>query len=253
MSRLWPHLPDVVAAHDFDKVVSGAVLNPLPRHPGQVYGPIGDRITDSAVQGFIDEMTSLAVSHGYPRDAGDSARISFDRAVAPSIRQAMDITWADGGNRNMWSFTALVALPHLTMWRFGARNRERWVASDLTRHTWARLWWQAVLFQRDIDLLNELTESDLNQLLERRRTMGGDPRLICALGRAVVGTPSDVVARRPLIRDVTARLRRWLAFTDARALDDNQLSELCRALTAESVYHLQDQRSLAKTPGDTRR
>jgi hypothetical protein len=251
VTHLWPHLPDVVAAHDFEKIVSGVVLNPAPRHPGQVYGPVGDRVPDAAVQRLIDEMTSLATAYGYPRAAGNAARISFDRAAAPSVRQAMDITWADGGNRSLWSFTALVALPHLTMWRFGSGNQERWVASDLTRHTWARLWWQAVLFEQDIDLLNELTESDLNQLLERRSDMGGYPRLICALGRAVVETPSDVIARRPLIRDVAARVLRRLAFTDARALDDNQLTEMCRALTAESVYHLQDRRSFS-TVGDTR-
>ncbi|MET8462784.1 hypothetical protein [Micromonospora zamorensis] len=49
------------------------------------------------------------------------------------------------------------------------------MATDLTRHTWAWLWWQAVVFARHEQILVVLSESDLNQLLERR-SIGGNPR-----------------------------------------------------------------------------
>lgn len=246
MSRLWPHLPDAVAAHDFAKIAAGAHSVPASHHPTQIYAPVGDRVSETVIRRFIDDATSLAVLHGYPESAGDGTRISFDRAAALLIHDAMDITWAEGGNRSLWSFTSIVALPHLTFWRFGSGNPERWIASDLTRHTWARLWWRAVVFAEDNDLLNALSESDLNQLLERR-SIGGDPRLVRALGRIVVETPTEVATRRALIRDVTARLRRWLAFIDVHALDDRQVEQMCNALTIESVRRLQgeDGRSMS--------
>ena len=102
-----------------------------------------------------------------------------------------------------WSFVALVPLPQLTYWRFGFGNRERWIAGDLTRHTWARLWWQAVVFEGHVELLAALSESDLNQLLERR-IIGGDPRLTRALRHAVTGCQE--ASRRILIRDAAKRL-----------------------------------------------
>jgi hypothetical protein len=150
------------------------------------------------------------------------------------LRQLVDITWAEAGTRDMWSFVALVVAPDVTEWRFGHRNIERWVASDLTRHTWARLWWHAVIFAGDLDLLSALTESDLNQLLERT-AIGGDPRLVKELARAVVGTSDTSGHRRELIRDATARLRRELAFVDPRSIDDGQIAEFCARVVNRSA------------------
>ncbi|WP_350274845.1 hypothetical protein [Kribbella sp. HUAS MG21] len=146
----------------------------------------------------------------------------------------MDITWAEAGTRSIWSFVALVPLPEVTYWRFGVTNVERWVATDLTRHTWARLWWQAVVFESDPELLGLLTESDLNQLLERR-AIGGDPRLVRCIARAVVQGDLAGIPRRRVIRDVSQRLVRHLAFVDVRALDVRTLIDWCTYLVGESV------------------
>jgi hypothetical protein len=135
---------------------------------------------------------------------------------------------------------SLVAVPHITMWRFGTENRERWVASDLTRHTWARLWWQAVVFAGNEDVLAALHESDLNQLLERR-SIGADPRLVVSMAKAVITAPPDL-QRREVIRDVAPRLRRYLAFIDARALTEHQLEELCGELCAQTFAAIKAER-----------
>ncbi|WP_203884747.1 hypothetical protein [Planotetraspora kaengkrachanensis] len=185
---------------------------------------------------MIDTISTLAKKYGFPEPAGPEARIAFDRDAASAIRLHMDLSWAEAGNRNLWSFLSLVALPHVTKWRFGLDNRERWIATDLTRHTWARLWWQAVVFAGHEHVLAALSESDLNQLLERR-SIGGDPRLVREIARAVTEVPAQV-PRRAVIRDVTFRLRRYLAFLDARALSDQQVRELCSALTNETVMRL---------------
>lgn len=236
MSELWPHLPAVVGAEMYIKLKSGGTLAPRTSHPDQTWAPVGGRVPDHRVREFIDAVSSLSENHGYPESAAPEARVAFDRAAAAVLRNHMDLSWAEAGNRDLWSFISLVALPHLTMWRFGADNRERWVATDLTRHTWARLWWQAVVFADHEQILAALTESDLNQLLERR-SIGGDPRLARETARAVTELPG-AVPRRKVIRDVTLRLMRYLAFVDARALTDQQIRDLCSALTAETLARL---------------
>lgn len=241
MSMLWPRLPEAVALEEYEKVRAGAQCVSATRHPEQVYAPVGERIADRGVADLAHAVTELAVQWGYPAAAPDAARIGFDRSCAGLIRKLVDITWAEAGSRPVWSFIALVPLPHITMWRFGTGNSERWVASDLTRHTWARLWWQAVVFDADPDLLSRLSESDLNQLLERRRAIGGDPRLVRSLGMALVQTDVGSLSRRSVIRDVTKRLRRQLAFIDVKAVNDDQLVDLCRALVQESVVSLRHQ------------
>ncbi len=236
MSELWPRLPEVVAARIYSEIEAGAVPEPGATHEEQTWGPVGGRVHPKQIKALVDAVTALAHDNGFPSPARPDARVKFDRSAAAIIREHMNLAWAEAGNRDLWSFTSLVALPHVTMWRFGAGNRERWVATDMTRHTWARLWWQAVVFAGRADVLAALSESDLNQLLERR-SIGGDPRLVAAIARAVIDAPGGL-GRRELIRDVTARIRRYLAFVDVRALDEDQVFALCRELCAESYERL---------------
>lgn len=238
MSVLWPRLPRPVADEEYEKARAGATLRSAGHHPEQVYAPVGERAGDSAVEKLAAEVTKLAAAHGFPGSVPDASRIAFDRACAPLIRELVDMTWAEAGARDVWSFIALVPLPEVTLWRFGVGNAERWVASDLTRHTWSRLWWQAVVFEGEPGLLAQLTESDLNQLLERR-AIGGDPRLLRSIAAAVVNSDLANIARRNVIRDVSKRLLRHLVFVDVRALDDRTLIEWCRFLVGESVMSLQ--------------
>ncbi|WP_157518244.1 hypothetical protein [Herbidospora mongoliensis] len=221
----------------YDEVVAGRPPAYKESHPDQMWAPVGGRVSTRRVRGLIDAVTTLARENGFPETAGIDARISFDRHAAKVIRGHLDLSWAEAGNRDLWSFLSLVALPHVTMWRFGPDNKERWIATDLTRHTWARLWWQAVVFAGHEHVLAALNESDLNQLLERR-SIGGDPRLTRELARAVIELGAEA-PRRAVIRDVTARLRRYLAFLDVRALSDQQVKDLCLALTGETVTRLQ--------------
>jgi len=193
-------------------------------------------VSAKRVRELIDAVSTLAGRYGFPKPAGPDSRIAFDREAAGLIRKHLDLSWAEAGSRDLWSFLSLVALPHVTTWRFGLDNRERWIATDLTRHTWARLWWHAVVFAGHEHILVALSESDLNALLERR-SIGGDPRLVREMARAVTELAEDA-SRRAVIRDVTLRLRRYLAFMDVRALADQQVRDLCSALTNETVIRL---------------
>ncbi|MEH0818545.1 MULTISPECIES: hypothetical protein [unclassified Micromonospora] len=236
MSELWPHLPAVVSAAMYVQLGEGRAPVPCENHPDQTWAPVGGRVSVKRVRELIDAVSMLAEKYGFPESAGPDARIAFDRDAAGLIRSHMDLSWAEAGNRDVWSFISLVALPHVTKWRFGPDNRERWVATDLTRHTWARLWWQAVVFAGHEQILAALTESDLNQLLERR-SIGGDPRLVRETARAVTEFSGDAPRRR-VIRDVTLRLLRYLAFLDVRSLSDQQVRDLCSALTTETITRL---------------
>lgn len=234
----WPQIPMGVARSEYENILAmNDAPSPKDRHPDQIYSPIGLHVSDETVQRLIEELTDIAREYGFPEASSSRQRIGFDRAAARKLVDLMEINWADAGNPRLWSFLSLIALPHLTLWRFGKDNHERWIATDLTRHTWARLWWQAVVFQNHEELLDQLSESDLNQLLERR-VIGGDPRLARCLARAIVHGVSEDATRRALIRDVTKRMRRLLAFIDALALDDAQVQAMCAELVEESKRFL---------------
>ena len=236
---LYPRLPDEVARNIYAEVTDHARLKPALQHFAQTYAPVGGRrATEPEIERFAVAARDLATQYGFPEPASDSKRIQFDRAAAALLGATLELSWAEASSAGVWSFIALVVLPDLTAWRFKGSNVERWIASDLTRHTWARLWWQWIVFQPDLALLDELSESDLNQLLERR-SIGGDPRLVVVLGRGVLNAGElGAVPRRALIRDVTARAMRQLAYIDVRSLDDDDLHSLCSSLVQESLGSL---------------
>jgi hypothetical protein len=210
-------------------------------HPEQVYAQVGGRATEASLIELRQSILTLAEQAGFPtQPVGPQLRVAFDRAAASAITQSMDMAWSEAASRDVWSFTSLVLLPDVTEWRWAhtlpKRNRERWVASDLTRHTWARLWWQAQTFADDPALLSVFNESELNQFLERR-SIGGHPRLLLALCTEIAAAIDDGAPRRPLIRDTTRRLRRRLAFIDDLALDESQL----RTLAAQGVSETRDE------------
>ena len=253
MTVLWPRLPASVAESEFETLPVDGPRCGAGRPPAPIYTPVGgSRETDSDVGALIEQVESVAKDHGFPERRPAAARVAFDRDAAPVVRASLELSWSEAAQHGTWSFLALVALPHLTYWRFGTGNPERWIASDLTRHTWARLWWQAVVFESDPHIFGELTESDLNQLLERR-ALGGHVRVTCALARAVVEcTPGGGEARRTVIRDATARLRRRLEFLDPAAINDEDLRALCRAEAAASHERYLRQAGISNARSDHR-
>jgi hypothetical protein len=217
----------------------GDGLSPASSHASQVFAAVGGRrISPEELEVIAEGVRSTAADFGFPRPASAPERVAFDRAASRVLRSSLDFTWAEAGSGAVWSFFSLVLLPDVTAWRFSdSVNRERWIASDLTRHTWSRLWWQAEVFERDPDLLDQFGEADLNQLLERR-SIGGDKRLLVTLARCLIDADRGEVTSRDLIRDATGRLMRRLAFVDPRSLGDSALSALAASIVAESVRAL---------------
>jgi hypothetical protein len=164
-------------------------------------------------------------------------RTAFDKEAAAAIFADMRITSFEASQPDVWSFLSLVAMPNITRWRFGIRNPERWIASDLTRHMFSRLWWQAFTFgietggELDLSLLSQLKESDLNQLTERK-SIGGNHRLVRIVAAELT---RDGGSRRDVLRDFAPRLRARTPFIEFASLSDDQLRRTVRTLLDEDV------------------
>lgn len=179
-------------------------------------------------------MRTAAERYGYPASPRTAAdRVAFDRDAAEVIHREMRITTVEGAARGIWNFLALAAMPDIVHWRFGLDNRERWIASDLTRHMFARLWWQALTFAVsdsnggfDYGILRKLSERDLNQITERRR-IGGNTRLARILATVAVDSAEN---SGDILRGITPTLRRHIAFIDFSALTDDQIEAHVRSL-----------------------
>lgn len=253
MALLYPRL-DGLFGHAWLEENKGSEIDTMRRsaaslHPAAVYAPTGGTTAPST---HLDELAqsirATAAPYGFPdRNAGPTARVSCDRALAVELHRSMDITPAEASAREVWTFMAVSMVPDVVAWRFGFDNEERWVASDLTRHALGRLWWQAYTLgdfydgQWNYDLLSALSESDLNQVFERR-TIGGMPTLVRAIARAVqIVEEPEGVSHRSLFRDANKRLLRAWPFTSFLALADDVVDTRVRELFAESARALESQ------------
>ncbi|WP_315093523.1 DUF6339 family protein [uncultured Cellulomonas sp.] len=239
MTVLWPRLRIQDARDLFDELEAGSLPTPSAHHPQQTYAQIGGRVNESTIVALHGKLAAAASPFGFPSQP-PSDGVEFDRAVTPILHGAIDISWAEAASREVWHFVALVALADLTEWRWSdqrSRNVERWIASDMTRHTWGRLWWRTAAFEQAPELLGALSESDLNQLLERR-VIGGNPLLLAAMAKSVLAAPDRGVPHREVIRDSTKRLRRALSFIDDLALTPAQVQALTDRLVYEALEGL---------------
>lgn len=241
MTLLWPRLPMGSAEAIFAAIEDAdEIPSPSTAHPHQTFAQVGGRATTRDLSSLRDSVLDVAKKFGFPAPIAPDDRSEFDAAVAPLLHEHLPMTWSEAGSREVWSFMALVLLPDVTDWRWtaqGRRNRERWVASDLTRHTWARLWWIIAAFGEHRELAGWFNESELNQLVERR-SIGGNPELLTSLASNLKAAIEAGAPRRALVRDSTRRIRRYLAFVDPTALDSEQMDNWTRSVVARSVAAL---------------
>lgn len=245
MTQLWPRLGPAAARTAYSglrrrTVAELASTASTDRGRATYAATGGSRVSQREIGLLITELRRTAAEFGYPTPADDTARVAFDRAAAEELYRRMNVTSVEAANNGIWNFLALQAAPDLVRWRFpDSTNVERWICTDRTRHMFARLWWQALTFavptddgRTDLTLLRQLTESDLNQLTERR-SIGGNPRLARSVARLLAAASSEV-RRRDLLRRITPRLRRRLAFIDFSMLTDDQLDDHLRALVHDT-------------------
>ncbi|MGN9788811.1 DUF6339 family protein [Nonomuraea sp. ZG12] len=214
------------------------------------YGTTGGApVSPARLQRLTEALRDCAHRAGHPRPPTHHNKIAFDRESAKVLHTTMDIVPAEAGQPDVWTHLAACLLPDIVTWRFGGtRTLERWIGTGLVRHAFARLWWQAHVLQvadgssTDYSLLDRLSESDLNQIFERR-SIGGTPPLAQALARELSGPSIEQtsVPRRAVVRDVTKRLRRLLPFTSFASLDEAVIQRRIHALLIESIEALEDE------------
>jgi hypothetical protein len=250
MSLLYPRITPAEAktllAH-YTTLNPQEIKNHAGHSPTAFYGTTGGTpVTPAHLDRLADTLRDCARRAGQSTLPGDHNKILFDRAAAKALHTTMDITLAEAGQGDMWTYLATCLVPDVTAWRFGTRTPERWIGTGLVRHTLARLWWQAHALAETLDgvthydLLDRLTESDLNQIFERR-TIGGTPPLARALARELTAPYLTTlpVSRRAIVRDTTKRLRRLLPYTSFASLDEAVIQNRIHSLITQSIDALQ--------------
>ncbi|MDI6099237.1 DUF6339 family protein [Actinoplanes sp. NEAU-A12] len=247
--RLTPLAARAVLAEHTGKTLEALRRGAELRHPDMYYAATGGEPAGvEHLTVLADKLRGSVVDHGYPNAVTDAAHISADRALAAAMIDTMRLRPSEAAAKDLWTFLAVGLLPDVVAWRWQSPTSEqRWICSDITRHALGRLWWQAYTLgtrtavgTTDTALLQRLSESDLNQIFERR-AIGGRPALARAIARAV--TDPDLapphIARRRIIRDVTKRVRRLLPFTLFLTLPDERLQTRIDDLVRESVKALE--------------
>jgi Family of unknown function (DUF6339) len=219
-SLLYPRLPPAIAHRLFEHEKSQSVvtLQGAPEHPDAVFSALGGvEITRQELQALGDAIRSRARVAGFPETLRDEARRDvFDLASANILHHTMMMVPAEAAAIDVWAFIGTVLLPDICFWRFPNPPADRVIGPDLTRHTFARLWWRAYMLA-DLDgfaglsALAAISESEMNQVFERR-SIGGNRALIRATARKLLQLPPEQRRREP-VRNAVRRLRRLLAFT----------------------------------------
>jgi hypothetical protein len=233
-SLLYPRLPPAVAQHLFEDLKSQSVVT-MPHatsHPDAVFAALGGVEASKDVLGSLAEaIRHEAQTTGFPRppEDGSAGAARFDLACADILRKRMGMVPAEAASVDVWAFIGAVLVPDVSFWRFPEPPADRVIGPDLTRHTFARLWWRAYMLadldgQEGLSALSAISESEMNQLFERR-SIGGNRRLVRASARRLLKLEKDRRRREP-VRDAIRRIRRLLAFLIPESLADSELDQV---------------------------
>jgi hypothetical protein len=247
---LYPRLSDAEGRILLDRIrfqdVETLARDARLDHP-KVYAPTGGIPAGrDQLEAVADAIRQCAKGYGYPHSIGDGTR-AFDRALAPVVFEHTDMAPAEAAAPEVWTYMATRLLPDVVMWRWQPKyNEERWIGRGLVRHTFGRLWWQANALGvpagdgRDYALLDTLSETDLNQIFERRN-IGGTPPLAQALVSELAAphVAASGLPRRDIVRDVTKRVCRLIPFTSFLSLDEPQIRTRLRDVVTESLTALE--------------
>jgi hypothetical protein len=238
--RLLPRFAQEIMADQADLSLEQLETAASGEHPLMTWPATGARrVTPAELERVRGAVLEICERHGYPEPPARRAVTGIDRELAVALTESTELTPAEADVGPMWSFLALVLLPDVVWWRAaGSTNKERFVATDLTRHTLARLWWRAHLFthgltdhQAGLDLWRDTSigEADLDQIQTRRGGFGKSPKAFRALMRAYPRFDSLARehggGRRELWRTAyLARLLRLGAFVDFNGMAEDELT-----------------------------
>jgi hypothetical protein len=253
---LHPRLPPAVARRRFQelqRLPASLLPSEVRNHaPDAVFAALGGvQVSERQLDDLRDALVAVAERAGYPDARGTRAsRERFDLDCAAVLRDRLQIVAAEAAAIDVWAFLGVMLLPDLCFWRFPDPPEDRVIGPDLTRHTFARLWWRAYQLadlepSSGLTALQAIPENVMNQIFERR-AIGGNRELVRGVARALIAAEDQwaEIPRRRLVRDGVRRLRRLMAFTSPEALDEATLRTLIEQVFEETASAL-----LAAPPG----
>ncbi|MFC4067010.1 DUF6339 family protein [Actinoplanes subglobosus] len=253
MSTLYPRLPESAAKDLYKEIRECEVGTRFPAsattHLAQYFAPTGGgRATPERLKVLRDLIVDAARRHGFPDLPLGRSVHNFDTELARSLHVEMDLVPAEAAARPIWAFLALVVIPDVAVWRFPRPPVDRVSATDITRHVFGRLWWRAELLHDNsrpddpYHLLNVFPERNFDQILARRRSIGGSPELIRALAKEWPTVWSGLDETESL-RDVLKHLMRRGAFQDLFGLPE----DLLRVEVARTIIEVRRIRERPRT------
>lgn len=256
MTKLYPRLMKRFALQIHEELRTVAIEDLRARgqttHELMTWPAVGAaRITEGELAVLAASLRRVADDHGWPAPLRADELSAVDLALARRLHETVSLSPAEAGFGELWSFLTLVLVPDVAFWRAsGSENVERFVCTDLTRHTFARLWWRAHYFTYGLDdaeegwaLLGQMREADLDQVMTRRTSLGSNPVVTRALA-STFPMFDAIAARRPesrrdLWRQVylswLLRLGAWWSF---ETMSEDDLREEMRAIVDERMAQL---------------
>ena len=245
MSVLFPRLLPR-QAHELYEQYKSLTIKELEqhvalRHESAVYAATGgDRVREKDLDRLRQAIVAAAREAGFPNRSAPGARNDFDRNVAELLHRTTGLAPAEAAARDIWVFLALVVLPDVSFWRFEKRTDERFLAKDLTRHVFGRLWWRAHLVHEpdstdSYAALNILGEGAFDQIYARRRALGGSPQLVRSILQIWHEIDTGGLNETDLLKDFLKRLLRLGAFMSFETLHDEQLNAEVRRAAHDSL------------------
>ena len=244
MSTLYPKLPGAAAKEIYCELQGKEVGDVTKRcdtsHPAQYFAATGGtRVTSQQLEQLRAVVVGLAGEYRFPsQPLGRRSVQSFDTDLATALHTRTDLVPAEAAVRQVWAFLALVVLPDVAVWRFPEMSEDRFLATDITRHVFGRLWWRAETLRDEhrkdepYHLLDVFPERNFDQILSRRKSIGGSPELIRALAKEWP-RPWSGPNEANVLRDVLKRLMRLGAFQDLFGLPEHLLrNEVARTISA---------------------
>lgn len=250
MSILYPRLLDSTATELFDRyqqlTVEELTTEHTFAHPSAVFAATGGhRVRREQLESLRGRVLEVAVDAGFPGGGRRRSHSNFDLDIARLLHERMGLVAAEASVRPIWAFLALVVLSDVSFWRYREPTGDRFLATDITRHVWGRLWWRAhltaVLSETDpYRLIGTFGEADFDQIFARRAGLGGSRALIRALSDVWPSVDKGGFADRRVLRDVLKRLLRTAPVIEFDALGYADLCEQIRREAAGSVAAIRE-------------
>lgn len=88
-------------------------------HPDVIFTPTGGaRVDKRRLLALREMLLSVAEKHGFPKEAPELSRLTFDRETASVLYQQMELQPAEASKGGVWSFLTCVLACDLVRWRF---------------------------------------------------------------------------------------------------------------------------------------